>query len=124
MANPFVHVELQTHDAVAAKDFYGRLFGWSLTDEPMPSGHGTYTMIGVGDGTGGGIYSNPDAQAPACWLAYVGVDDIVAATARARELGATITVDCVKVGDFGWMSVFVDPAGATLALWQSHGSEA
>ncbi len=124
MANPFVHVELQTHDPAAAKDFYGRLFGWTLKDEPMPSGHGTYTMIDVGDGTGGGIYSHPDPQAPPCWLAYVGVDDIVAATARARELGATISVDCVKVGDFGWMSVFVDPAGATLALWQCQRSEA
>lgn len=124
MANPFVHVELQTHDTAAAKDFYTRLFGWKLRDEPMPSGHGTYTMIEVGEGTGGGIYTNPDPQAPPCWLAYVGVEDIVAATEKARTLGATILVDCVEVGGFGWMSVFVDPAGATLALWQCQKSEA
>lgn len=124
MANPFVHVELQTHDTAAAKDFYTRLFGWKLRDEPMPSGHGTYTMIEVGEGTGGGIYTNPDPQAPPCWLAYVGVEDIVAATEKARKLGATIVVDCVEVGNFGWMSVFVDPAGATLAMWQCQKSEA
>lgn len=120
MANPFVHVELQARDLARAKDFYGRLFGWTLEDEPMPGGEGSYTMIQVDEGTGGGMFANPDPQAPPRWLAYVGVDDIAASTARARELGATIVVDCMAVGDFGSMSVFVDPEGATLAMWQSR----
>ncbi len=118
MANPFVHVELQTRDVARAKDFYGRLFGWTLVDEPMPGGGGSYTMIQVGEGTGGGMFTNPDPQAPPCWTAYVAVDDIAASTARARELGARIVVDCMAVGDYGSMSVFVDPGGATLAMWQ------
>ena len=53
MANPFVHVELNTTDVPKAKAFYGNLFGWKLEDLPMPGG--TYTMIRVGEGTGGGI---------------------------------------------------------------------
>jgi len=32
MANPFVHVELNTSDITAAKAFYGALFGWTLQD--------------------------------------------------------------------------------------------
>lgn len=117
MANPFVHVELQTRDLPGAKDFYSRLFGWKLDDAPMAGG-GTYTMIQVGSGTGGGMCtcSGPDA-APG-WMAYVGVDDIKRSTERARELGARIVVDSMAVGEFGWMSVFVDPSGATLAMWQ------
>ena len=39
-------------------------------------------------------------------------------TEKARQLGATICLDVTEVGDFGWMSVFTDPTGATLALWQ------
>src|SRR5207302_321636 len=54
MANPFVHVELHTKDLAKAKTFYGQLFGWQLQDTPMPGGGGAYTMIGVGEGTGGG----------------------------------------------------------------------
>lgn len=120
MANPFVHVELQTKDLARAKDFYGRLFGWQLEDIPLPGGEGgSYTMIQVGEGTGGGMFANLDPQVPPHWLAYVGVDDIRAATAQARELGAHIVVDSMEVGDYGWMSVFVDPGGATLALWQA-----
>jgi predicted enzyme related to lactoylglutathione lyase len=30
MANPFVHVELNTTDVGKAKTFYGKLFDWKL----------------------------------------------------------------------------------------------
>jgi uncharacterized protein len=125
MSNPFVHVELQTKDIARAKDFYGRLFGWKLEDVPLPGGQGNYTMINVGEGTGGGMFVNPDANVPPHWLAYVGVDDIEGMTAKAKELGATVVQDVVEVGDYGWMSVFIDPtgaAGAALALWKSKGT--
>ena len=32
MANPFVHVELNTTDVAKAKKFYGDLFAWKLKD--------------------------------------------------------------------------------------------
>ncbi len=117
MANPFVHIELQTKDLAQAKDFYSRLFGWKLEDIPMPEG-GSYTMIDVGEGTGGGMFQNPDPAVPPYWLAYVGVDDIRASTARARELGATVLRDVMEVASYGWLSVLRDPAGAVFALWQ------
>lgn len=124
MPNPFVHVELQTKDIARAKDFYGRLFDWKLEDIPLPGGEGSYTMIQVGEigkagGAGGGMYPNPDPNVPSAWVAYVGVDDIGAATAQARELGAQILVDGVEVGPYGWMTVFMDPTGAVLAMWQA-----
>jgi len=33
-----------------------------------------YTMIDVGEGTGGGMMKHPMAGAPSAWLAYVSVD--------------------------------------------------
>ena len=78
MANPFVHVELNTTDVTKAKNFYGKLFGWKLEDVEMDGG--AYTMIKVGEGTGGGIIKHPVPGAPSAWLAYVLVDDIGAAT--------------------------------------------
>src|SRR5262249_12297181 len=51
-------------------------------------------------------------------LAYIGVSDIVAATAKARALGARIEVEPRAVGELGRLSVLIDPAGARLALWQ------
>ena len=118
MANPFVHIELQTKDLAKAKDFYSMLFDWKLEDMPLSDG-GSYTMINVGEGTGGGMFANPDPSVPSHWLAYVGVEDIQAATDKARELGATVVRDVTEGSDYGWFSVVIDPTGAAIALWQS-----
>ena len=118
MANPFVHVELQTNDVATAKAFYSKLFDWKLEDMKMPDGE-TYTMIGVGEGTGGGMYeSKALAGRPPHWLAYVGVEDVASSTRKAKELGAKIVMDKTEVGQAGWMSILIDPTGATFALWQ------
>jgi len=117
MANPFVHVELNTTDVAKAKGFYGKLFDWKMEDVPMESG--TYTMIGVGDGTGGGMMKHPMPNAPAMWMPYVLVDDVRAATQKVRELGGTVMRDVTEVPNMGWFSILVDPTGAHLGLWQA-----
>ena len=115
MANPFVHVELNTTDVSKAKTFYGALFHWTLEDVPM--GPGSYTLIKVGEGTGGGIMKHPVPGAPSAWLAYVLVDDIAAATKKAKSLGATVMKDVTEVMGMGSLSIVIDPTGAALGLW-------
>jgi len=117
MANPFVHVELNTNDTAKAKAFYSKMFDWKMEDMKMD--WGTYTMIGVGDGTGGGLMKNPIPNAPSFWLSYVLVDDIDAATKKAKSLGATVCKDVTEVPDMGWLSIIADPTGAMLGLWKA-----
>ena len=116
MGNPFVHVELMSNDVGKAKTFYGKLFDWTLDDVPM--GDMTYTMIKVGEGTGGGMMKNPIPGAPSAWMAYVLVDDVKAATAKAKSLGPTVTKDATEVMGAGIFSIITDPTGAMLGLWQ------
>ncbi|MFZ0016764.1 MAG: hypothetical protein WAL10_05455, partial [Acetobacteraceae bacterium] len=78
----------------------------------------SYTMIDVGDGTGGGMMKHPMPGAPSMWLPYVLVDDIVAATAKAKSLGAAVVQDVKEVMGAGSLSIITDPTGATLGLWQ------
>jgi uncharacterized protein len=118
MANPFVHVELATTDIGKAKGFYGKLFDWKLEDMKMSDGM-TYTMIGVGDGVGGGMMQHPMPGAPSMWMSYVLVDDVQAATKKAKDLGAQVMRDVTPVEEMGWFSIIVDPTGAHLGLWQS-----
>src|SRR5436190_23564827 len=106
MPNAFVHVELNTTDVDKAKAFYGKLFAWELEDVQMPEM--VYTMVKTG-GTGGGIMKNPMPGVPSFWLTYVEVDDIKAATAKAKSLGATIHKDVMEVADMGWLSIISDP---------------
>ena len=117
MPNPFVHVELNTTDVSKAKAFYGKLFDWALQDADMGPG-GTYTIINVGGGTGGGMMKHPVPGAPSPWLAYVLVDDITAATQKAKSLGATVMKDVTEVPGVGWLSIIIDPTGAALGLWK------
>ncbi len=120
MANPFVHVELATTDAGKAKAFYGKLFDWKMEDMPMPEG--TYTLINVGEGTGGGLMKQMIPGAPSMWMAYVSVDDVEAATKKAKSLGANVMKDKTEVKDMGWFSIITDPTGAMLGLWQNKSS--
>ena len=118
MASPFVHLELNTTDVSKAKKFYGELFDWKLEDVEMGPGF-TYTMIGVGGGTGGGMMKQMIPGAASSWLAYVAVDDIAAATAKAKSLGAKVMKDVTEVMGAGWLSIIVDPTGAPLGLWKA-----
>ena len=118
MANPFVHVELNTTDVGKAKGFYGKLFDWTLED--MPAGM-DYTLIKVGEGTAGGIMKHPMPGAPSFWLPYVSVDDIAASTAKATSLGATLIRDVTEIPNVGWFSIFQDPTGAVLAMFKAKG---
>lgn len=119
VANPFVHVELNTPDPEKAKAFYSKLFQWQMEEVPNPAvSTGTYTMINVGEGTGGGMMKQIPGG-PSGWLAYVEVDDIRAATKKAKSLGAEIMKDVTEVTGMGWLSFIRDPTGAILGLWQT-----
>ncbi len=115
MGNPFVHIELSTDDLGRAKEFYQKLFAWELEDFPGMD----YTLIKVGEGTGGGMMKSPMPGIPPHWLPYVLVDDVAAATEKARSLGATICKEVTEVPGYGLFSVLTDPTGATIALWQT-----
>jgi len=115
MANPFVHIELQTKDPDRSKKFYTSMFDWKLEEFPDME----YTIINVGEGTGGGIMKNPVSGMPDNWFPYILVDDVETSTKKAKSLGATVAKDVTEVPDMGWFSVIIDPTGAAFGLWQT-----
>lgn len=115
MPNPFVHIELHADDVKQAKKFYGGLLDWKLED--MQMGPMTYTTIGVGEGTGGGMTKKQAGQ-PAQWLPYIQVRDLGATTKKAAKLGAKVLTDSTEVPGMGHYAVIQDPTGATVGLWE------
>jgi uncharacterized protein len=115
MGNPFVHVELMTNDVAAAKTFYKSLFDWQIEDFPEME----YSVVKVGEGTGGGMMKSPRPGSPPSWLAYVQVSDVASSTKRAQELGAKVMKEKTEVPGMGWFSVVVDPQGAPFAMWET-----
>jgi predicted enzyme related to lactoylglutathione lyase len=117
MGNPFVHIELNTTDPAKAKAFYGSLFDWKLEDTEMGGGM-IYTMIGVGEGTGGGLMKHPMPGAPSIWIPYILVSDVAASTKKAKASGGTIIKDVSEVPNMGTFSIIQDPTGGVIGLWQ------
>src|SRR5262245_3033041 len=112
-ATSVVHLELHTPDLASARDFYAALCGWR--PERVDTRHGSYLALGMGGALGGGIVEC--APGRPLWLPYVEVDEIAAATARARRLGAEVLL-LPREGPAGWRSVVASPAAGEIALWQ------
>src|SRR5271157_1818385 len=55
VANPFVHLELNTPDLPKAKEFYTALFGWQFQDMDMAAPAGIYGTFKPETGPGGGM---------------------------------------------------------------------
>jgi predicted enzyme related to lactoylglutathione lyase len=113
-SNPVVHLELHTGDLAEAQALYAQLCGWR--SERIDTGCGSYCMLELGGGIGGGIVEC-GTERP-LWLPYVEVAEIAEATERARRLGGSVLLE-PREGPAGWRSVVAAPAGAAIAFWQA-----
>ncbi len=118
----FSWTDLTTTDQDAAKKFYGELFGWEVTDYPVP-GNGVYSMMSLGGKDVAAISSQPqqqrDAGVPPAWNSYITVENADAALAKAKSLGATVHAPAFDVMESGRMGVVQDPQGAYFLVWQA-----
>lgn len=107
--------ELMTSDLEAARQFYGRLFGWELERAPM---EGVEYIIAKAHGRqfAGMMTLPPEAgEAPPNWGIYVTVDDVDATAAKAEALGAKIVVPPRDIPQVGRFCVIQDPQGAHIS---------
>lgn len=114
----FNWADLTTSDREAAVDFYADLFGWTGDDQPAGES-GTYTLFSQGGKqVAGGGEAPPDQPMPPAWTPYITVQDVDETAARVESSGGTVLVPPMDVMDAGRMAMFVDPAGAAVAVWQ------
>jgi len=115
VAGTFGWSELATRDTGAAKEFYTRLFDWSVKEsqDGMP-----YTeWVVAGRSIGGMMPMTPmHGQAPPHWLPYVLVDDCDATMQKVAAAGGTTLVPGMDIPHVGRFGVFQDPTGAALAV--------
>ena len=117
LPNPFMHVELLSTDMTKAQDFYSQIFNWTFRD--IPRAGNPYTMIDVGEGTGGNLVESPLAESNPFWLAYVAVQDMTQTLEAVLANGGTIVRDQAQEPGMGSFAIIKDPMGATLGLWQA-----
>ena len=109
MSEAFVWFHKNSEKPSDSIAFYESLLGWKRADSPpgmtMFAGeNGPFAAVGDEDGTVG-------------WIPYAQVEDVEAATKKAKKLGATVLKEKTR-GPAGEFSIVRDPGGAAIALWQ------
>jgi uncharacterized protein len=112
MSGEVSFIEFGAADAMTARSFYGKLFGWSF--EPGPSGGG-YAIDGAG--VPAGVHGGDEGAAP---YVFFRVDDLDAAAAAVERLGGTVEelpgVDEESAAIFGEFRLCRDDQGSPFGL--------
>jgi predicted enzyme related to lactoylglutathione lyase len=107
--------ELATTDPVAARQFYGDLFGWKSEDFMDMGEHGEYRFFDHGSQRIGAV-CGCIAGAPAGWRYYIRVPSISKAVNPIRSAGGTIAMGPMPVPGDDHIIIGHDPQGAEFAL--------
>jgi predicted enzyme related to lactoylglutathione lyase len=100
----------------ASNSFYADLFGWEPEDQGEEAGH--YTILRRSGKAAAGNMGIMSEGQPCVWTTYVSVEDADKTVEVAQDAGATVFAAPMDVMDIGRMSVFADPTGAAVGIWQ------
>ena len=111
--------ELNTTDMDGAAAFYGSVFGWTRTSNPMEQAEGDYHFFTLEEnGVGGMIQIQPEwGEVPPHWSTYFCVEDVDAAFGKAVAAGAEAVVPVMQ--EAGVRFAFLkDPQGVFFGIVQ------
>jgi predicted enzyme related to lactoylglutathione lyase len=116
----FCWVDLAASDAGRAKDFYGRLFGWTSHDRAANGG--VFTCLRSAGADVGSLYQLQKAHlergVPSHWTPYIRVADMDETVRRAVALGGEAVVLPFVVAGVARIALILDSVGALVGLWQ------
>ncbi|MGH3072146.1 MAG: VOC family protein [Gaiellaceae bacterium] len=118
-------IDLYSSDTERAKDFYGRLFGWTAVD-PGPEYGGYFLFQKDGKTVAGCMANDGSADTPDTWTTYLHTDDADRTVEAAKANGAQVYVEPMDVTQNGRFAIVGDPGGAAVGIWQPrdvHGFE-
>jgi predicted enzyme related to lactoylglutathione lyase len=117
--------DLFSSDPERAKEFYGRLFGWTTMD-PGPE-YGGYFLFQKDGKTVAGCMANDGEQGvPDTWTVYLTTDDADRTAESAKANGGQVHMEPMDVTQNGRFTMLADPGGASIGAWQPrevHGFE-
>ncbi len=122
MGRPVVHWELWSEDPGTVSDFYTKVFDWNVRHLPELD----YRLVETGGGPGinGGIMKPQHGPWPGKMTFYIDVEDLDAYRVKIEAAGGKIVVHKMEVPGVGSLSLFEDPEGRVLGLWQQNKEQA
>jgi predicted enzyme related to lactoylglutathione lyase len=117
----FVWADLVTDDVAAARNFYGRLFGWTFRDA------GGYLIAANEERPLCGMFKRarptdrPEAKPR--WFGYISVKDVEKARHSVTNAGGRVVAPPQKLPKRGEQAIFADPEGALFGVVRSSSGD-
>lgn len=119
-----IFLELVTPDVAGAKQFYGRLLGWTFRD--IAADGTAYAEASLDGRPVAGLVQRPippGEQRQPTWLSFFAVEDVDAAAKAAEERGAKLLFPPHSFPNRGREAVLADPQGAVFAVLASSSGD-
>lgn len=113
-------VDLMTSNPEAARKFYGNLFGWTYLISGPEFGYYANALLNDQVVAGIGPMMSDDPNIPSAWTVYLATNDSEVDSTKVIAEGGQVMVPTMTIGEFGRMTVCVDPTGAVFGLWESN----
>ena len=120
-----VHFEMNFENLERAKEFYGKIFGWTFQkygDDAMP-----YWLVTTGAdgemGINGGIMTRHPGMQPGT-VNTMGVESVDAAVDSIKAAGGTIAMEKMAVPGMGWVAYATDPEGTMFGVFEMDSAAA
>lgn len=112
--------ELATKDVSAAKEFYKKMFGWTI--EQSATAPTEYSEIVVGDHAAGGMIQIDDKWGPepppSHWSTYIAVENVDETLTKIMENGGGVKHGPFEIPGVGRMAMVSDACGAPFEIIQ------
>jgi len=114
--------EVLSNNRSPLQEFYGRLFGWGFTEQPLEP-HPSYVLWKRrGKSVGGLLPIDPGWGVSPRWQVLFQVDDLEAGVSRVTAAGGTVEFGPLDIPGVCVLTSLRDPRGALHVLVQPHSS--
>lgn len=110
--------DITVTDLARSQAFYGDVFGWEFDASSPEFGGYTNAMVG-GRAVAGMAPPMEGGDAQSAWVVYLASDDVAATHEAVIAAGGQPIMEPMEVGPFGYMGLWLDPAGSLFGGWQA-----
>jgi predicted enzyme related to lactoylglutathione lyase len=114
MGNGICHIEIPVTDLKKAKEFYSKLFGWTVPFIDEKTG---YALFDAGTPPNGG-FNKVAKVTPSQIQIYIMVDDIEKKLQEIKNAGGKAVEKTSEIPGFGWEAKISDVFGNVLGLFK------
>lgn len=117
-SNPVGWFDIHVSNFERAKKFYEKVFGVQLVDLPVQWGkQAAFPFNPQNPNISGALVEKTDMQAQANnTIVYFETEDCVQEEKRIAQAGGKVVQPKMHIGEFGYVSIFIDSEGNTVGL--------